>query len=160
MITVGPNVQVSKSRSDLVHNEVLLSADPTNPSRLLGCTMAFSPEQNKVFTIAYVSFDGGKSWEPAVTSDRGIQSGDPSCVYGMNGNAYFTAIERLEPVKMHQLVYRSKDGGKTWLPPVSLLGSGPHIDRSYVVVDQSESRFQGRVYVYGQITQRAVDGES
>ena len=46
-IIVGRNVQVSKARGDLVHNEVLLSADPTNASRLLGCSMAFSPEQNK-----------------------------------------------------------------------------------------------------------------
>ena len=62
-ITVGPNVQVSKARAEMTHNEVLLSADPLNPNRLMGCTMAFSPKLNKVVTLVYVSSDGGKNWD-------------------------------------------------------------------------------------------------
>jgi hypothetical protein len=159
-ITVGRNVQVSKSRSDLVHNEVLLSVDPANPSRLLGCTMAFSPEQNKMYTIAYVSFDAGKSWNLAVENKGGVSSADPACTYGVNGSAYFTTMDRLNSGRNHLLAYRSQDAGRTWSSPMILYGSGPSVDRPYVVADQSASSYKGRVYVYGQITQRTVNGES
>lgn len=156
-IAVGPNVQASKARGNLVHNEVLLAADPGIPKNLLGCSMAFSPEQNKVITIAYVSSDGGISWEFAVTSDRGILSGDPACTFGANGNAYFTNLERNEKNVDRLVAYRSTDYGKTWSPPTMVLGSS--VDRPYVTVDQSDGSYRGRVYVYGQIAQRTVDGE-
>jgi hypothetical protein len=159
-ITVGPNVQVSKARSNFVHNEVLLAADPSNAKNLLGCTMAFSPEQNKILTIAYVSSDGGNSWNFAVTNDRGILSGDPACTFGVDGHAYFTAVERSERANDRLVVYRSDESGKTWATPLILLGSAPAVDRPYVIVDQSAGSYRGRVYVYGQIAQRTVDGES
>jgi hypothetical protein len=159
-ISVGRNVQVSKTRAEMTHNEVLLSADPLNPDRLVGCTMAFSPKQNKVVTLVYVSSDGGRNWDVTLTSDRGIHSGDPACTFGADGSAYFTAIERLESGSQRLLVYRSKDGGKTWSPPAILIGSGIVVDRPYVMVDQSASSYQGRVYVYSLITHRTLDGEN
>ena len=160
-ITVGPNVQVSKARGDVVHNEVLLAADPSNPSRLLGCTMGFWPERNKLLTLAYVSFDGGKNWRFAVANDAGLLSADPSCTFGPNGNAYFTAIERSRDDERNDrlLVYRSKDGGETWSTPITLFGSAPSVDRPYVIADVSHNSSQGRVYIYGQIGQRTVGGE-
>ena len=159
-ITVGPNIHVSKARADMTHNEVLLSADPLNPSRLIGCTMAFSPTQNKVVTLVYISSDGGKNWDLTLTNDRGIHSGDPACTFGVDGSAYFTAIERMESGSQRLLVYRSKDGGKTWSSPTILIGSGIVVDRPYVMADQSGSSYQGRVYVYSLITNRTVDGET
>ena len=159
-ITVGRNIHVSKARGDMAHNEVLLSADPLNPSRLIGCSMAFSPKQNKVVTIVYVSSDGGRNWDFALTNDSGIHSGDPACAFGVDGSAYFTAIERMESGSQRLVAYRSKDGGKTWSSPTVLIGSGIVVDRPYVIVDQSASKYQGTVYVYAQITHRTVDGES
>ena len=159
-ITVGPNIHVSKARGDMVHNEVLLSADPLNPSRLIGCTMAFSSRQNKVVTIVYVSFDGGKNWEFVLTNDRAVHSGDPSCTFGTDGTAYFTALERMESGSKQLVVYRSKDGGKTWSEPSILIGSGQGVDRPYVMVDQGTGSYRGRVYIYGLITHRTVDGEN
>src|SRR5215207_8975521 len=159
-IAVGPNIHVSKTRRDIAHNEVLLSSDPLNPTRLIGCTMAFSPRQNKVVTLVYVSSDGGKNWDFVLTNDRGIHSGDPACTFGADGSAYFTAIERMESGGHRLVAYRSKDGGKTWSPPTILIGSGMVVDRPYVMVDQSPSSYRGRVYVYSLITHRTVDGES
>lgn len=159
-ITVGPNIHVSKARADMVHDEVLLSADPLNPNRLVGCTMAFSPTLNKVVTLVYASSDGGKNWDLTLTNDRGIHSGDPACTFGVDGSAYFTAIERMESGSQRLLVYRSKDGGKTWSSPTILLGSGVVVDRPYVMADQSASSYQGRVYVYSLITNRTIDGEN
>lgn len=158
-ITVGPNVQVSKIRSDLIHNEVLLAADRSNGKNLIGCTMAFSPQQNKVVTIAYVSHDNGKTWNFGVTNDAGILSGDPACTFGPDGKAYFIAIERSSTPTDRVVVYRSTDYGRTWSPATTLPGSAPSVDRPYVIVDQSSGKNRGRVYVYGQIAQRTVDGE-
>jgi len=158
-ITVGPNVQASKSRNDLVHNEVLLAADPDNAKNLLGCTMAFSPQQNKVFTMAYASYDSGTSWNFAVANDTGTLSADPACTFGPDGNAYFIAVERTGTRTDSLVVYRSIDYGRTWLPRTTLLASAPSADRAYVIVDQTNSKYRGRVYIYGQIAQRTVDGE-
>jgi len=158
-ITVGPNVQASKSRNDLVHNEVLLAADPNNAKNLLGCTMAFSPQQNKISTMAYASSDNGISWNFAVANDTGIVSADPACTFGQDGRAYFIAIERTGPRADTLVIYRSTDYGKTWSPRTVLLASAPSVDRAYVVVDQTNSKYRGRVYIYGQIAQRTVDGE-
>jgi len=159
-IIVGPNVRVSKARGDLEHNEVLLAADPSDPTRLLGCSMGFSSQLNKLISLAYVSIDGGKSWEFAVSNDTGILSGDPSCTFGTRDSAYFSAIERNETGSQELMVYRSRDGGKTWSPPVKMLGSAPLVDRPYVIVDHSGGRYQRRVYVHGQIQQQTVDGEN
>jgi len=158
-ITVGPNVQASKSRNDLVHNEVLLAADPNNAKNLLGCTMAFSPQQNKVFTMAYASHDSGTSWNFAVANDTGTLSADPACTFGPDGKAYFIAVERTGTRTDSLVVYRSVDYGRTWLPRTTLLASAPSADRAYVIVDQTNSKYRGRVYIYGQIAQRTVDGE-
>ena len=159
LVTVGPNVQVSKSRGDLIHNEVLLAADRTNPKNLIGCTMAFSSQQNKIVTIAYVSDDSGKNWDFAVTNDAGILSGDPACTFGPDGKAYFIALERSSSANDRVVVYHSTDYGKTWSPATTLAGSAPSADRPYVIVDQTSGKYAGRVYVYGQIAQRTVDGE-
>jgi len=159
-ITVGPNIHVSNARADMVHNEVLLSADPVNPGRLIGCTMAFSPSQNMVVTLVYVSADAGKNWDFVLANDKAVHSGDPSCTFGPDGMAYFTAIERLEAGNKQLVVYRSKDGGQTWSQPAVLLGSTISVDRPYVVVDESGSSYRGTIYIYGLITHRSVDGEN
>jgi len=159
-ISVGPNVQVSRSRSDITHNEVLLAADRSSAKNLVGCSMAFSPKENKVFTVAYVSHDTGASWDFAVANDTGILSGDPACTFGADGKAYFIALERSAPGGDRVVVYRSTDYGKTWSAGTTLLGSAPSADRPYVIVDESNSKYRGQVYIYGQIAQRSADGES
>ena len=91
-IQVGRNVQVSRARDRIAHNEVLLAADPADPGRLLGCSMAFDPQRNKTYTIVYASSDGGESWSPTLeTADLGF-SGDPACALGRNRRAYYMAL--------------------------------------------------------------------
>ena len=69
-IQVGRNVQVSRAHDRIAHNEVLLAADPADPGRLLGCSMAFDPQRNKTYTIVYASSDGGESWSPTLETVR------------------------------------------------------------------------------------------
>src|SRR5690348_15708834 len=92
-IHVGPNVHVSVAHKDLVHNEVLLSADPTNPDLLIGCSLAISPDQITIpggipvppwYGVAYMSSDGGKTWKlGAEFKPTAVAAGmDNHCAFG------------------------------------------------------------------------------
>jgi hypothetical protein len=157
-VTVGPNVQVSKARDRVAHNEVLLAADPTDPSRLLGCSMAFDPERNKTYTIVYASSDGGKSWAPTLETAEYEFSGDPTCALGRNGRAYYVALAMADDPKNPAPVYRSDDGGRKWSPPV-LLNAFHGLDREYVTVDTTGGKYDGRVYVHATGWVRPIQGE-
>lgn len=181
-ITVGANVQVSQARSQMIHNEVLLAADPRNPAHLIGCSMVEPGSLNtriqfpsframQTGVVAYVSFDGGEHWSPTLEIRQGPLVGDPTCAIGPDGSAYLAALpmdvetkfdeDNQEPTskagRIGLIARYSKDGGKTWLsstvPPVY------DVDRDYLVVDDTDSRYAGRVYLYCQSSVRGLDGE-
>jgi len=107
-------------------------------------------------TVAYVSFDGGKSWTLAVRPDiPGFSTQDPACLYGLDGSAYFVSwgYDRDNNYKM--LLHRSSDGGKTWLTPTELLT----LDREYLTIDRSNGKYRGWSYVYGQRGIFSIDGK-
>ena len=148
-IRVGPNVHVSVARSATAHYEVLVAADPTDPNRLLACSiMARRPE----FSGTYLSTDGGQQWRPAVATDSGIIRGDPDCAIGRDEKAYFIQMSNypddgIGPVRPGS--FYSHDGGTTWRPGVVPMASGATTDRPYVVVDNgAKSPYRGRVYLY------------
>ena len=152
-ITVGPNVHVSRGRSGDPHYEVLVAADPTHASRLLvGAIHRSAGAAQSSGTIAYVSYDGGETWTAtleAPPSDRsGDTSSDPALAYGADGTAFF--LSSLLPPNSsgptrRMLLYRSKDGGRTWAPPVYFTYS----DREYLAVDSTRGPYHGRIYVNG-----------
>ena len=164
LITVGPNVHVSRANGDRQHFETQVAANPTNPRNLLGCSIISpaekdrSPVEHK--TIVYASFDGGESWEPTLEVGPDLVSRDPACVFGADGTAYFVAFGFTPDFKeQHMFVYRSKDGGKTWPSPTIL----PIVDRPFITVDATGSKYRGRVYVHGTSGTRmfeSVDGMS
>jgi hypothetical protein len=157
-IQVGRNVQVSRAHDRLAHNEVLLAADPADPGRLLGCSMAFDPQRNKTYTIVYASSDGGESWSPTLeTADLGF-SGDPACALGRNRRAYYMALGWEEGGKVVDPIYRSEDSGATWSAPL-LLHSFHGLDREYLSVDNTGGKFDGRVYAHATGWVRPLEGK-
>src|SRR5574341_154833 len=160
-IIVEPNVHVSRSHSDLPHYETLLAADPGNPKHLLGGSMVLSATKNGFKIVTYVSFDGGSTWEPTLEVDEGAQWGavDPAYAYGLDGTAYFVYVgQKQKPDRTDEgalYFYRSKDGGKTWLPPTRM----PIIDRPYIAVDTTRGKYHGQVYVNGVGYTVVMDGE-
>ncbi len=184
-ITVGSNVQVSKAHADRVHNEVLVDADPANPSRLIACAIVeplhmavekFAPTNltKRQQTIAYASYNGGRSWSPAwenpIRESKG--NADPTCAWGPGDRAYFVTLfwdERLRYDSMtgdsiHGFFggmtgHYSPDAGKTWQPS-RFPPATRDVDREYLVVDHTSGRYQGRVYIFGQMEGRTIAGGS
>jgi hypothetical protein len=159
-ISVGRNVQVSVRNGERQHWETQVAADPTHPERLVGCSIISPADRNRNAidhnTVVYTSSDGGGSWRPTLELGPDLISRDPTCEFGPDGTAYFAAFAfsvsanspepwESETSIKNLFVYRSKDGGKTWLPPVTL----PIIDRPFLAIDRSTGKYRGRVYVSG-----------
>jgi len=149
-ISVGPNVHVSASRGGDAHYEVIAAADPTRPERLV--VGEIERHGTSAGTIVYASTDGGESWsatlETPPAAHRSDATSDPAVAYGPDGTAYF--LSSLLPPnssgpQRHMLLYRSKDGGTTWLEPVTFTYS----DREYIAVDGGHGGRRGRIYVNG-----------
>lgn len=155
-IVVGRNVQVSKAHSDREHSEVIIAAHPNDAKHLLAGAMVGNRKFGGMDVITYVSFDGGMTWQPTlkVETEFGF-NGDPAPAIGCDGSAYMlngTIIGTGNDLN-HWQVHRSRDGGRTWLPPAELRWS----DRGYITVDCSNSKYRGRVYVIAQGAMTATD---
>jgi hypothetical protein len=182
-IRVGPNVLVSKAHSELVHDEVLLNADPSNPDRLIGCSLAKTNDGILVsagtppwYGIAYMSDDAGKTWRLA-TEFKHTETAvglDNHCAFGVDGTAFFiTGVAETSPAKSdpprddldhkpdsydYLLSRRSTDGGHTWSDWLTVV-QGTYTDRQYIIADDTNGKYRGRVYITGQSGVRSVDNE-
>lgn len=169
-ISVGQSIMVSAADPGWEHAEYMADADPTDPGRVMVCSMRFSQEENRLTSAVYNSFDSGSSWTMMVDSSAAARFGgvwDPACEYGNDGKAFFVALLLTDTATtdttdyrfyhnwqaagdggMH--VYRSENGGKSWAPPVIL----SMIDREDIKVDRTDGQYRGRIYVYGSYKQR------
>jgi hypothetical protein len=156
-ITVGPNVQVSKANSNRAHTEMSIAANPDDPKHLLACSIITNSEgPPKSSTIAYVSFDGGATWMATREVNEYLKSGDPGCTLGPARSAYFITDVRTTPYDIFTTLYRSKDGGRTWLPAIEMR----HIERPSIRVDDRSQKYKGNIYINGSISIGDVDGDS
>ena len=148
-IAVGRNVQVTIERGTLAHSEPTIAAHPTDASRLLAGVISDLGSQGGVKSVAYVSADSGRTWrltlEPKTGSDV-----DPTVAFSATGSAFFSAL----PLGgIGGSVYRSADGGLTWEAPTSVPRAYRR-DRSWLTVDATGGRFQGRVYLSSRLDPR------
>lgn len=148
-IKVNANVQVSVARAKENHGEVLVAADPSNPNRLIGCSMIFPDSLSRRMSdgITYFTEDGGAHWKPTLYVDTGLMgTGDPACGYGADGKAFSVYLQPAVKSEMDDvLVYRSNDGGKSWEQPSHV----DWIDREYITVDTTPGKYHGHVYING-----------
>ena len=166
-ITAGPNVHVSRSFATLIHNENLAIGDPTHPGRMISCSMVYPKDPGKLaMQYCYVTFDGGKTWDPTLKIAEGRVNGDPTAVYGAGDDVYVVAlvIKDLDKPKdpdpdaprdeARTVVYKSADGGKTWAEASRF----QFIDREFILRDATGGKYNGRLYVLGQGSVRGIGG--
>lgn len=156
-IRVGPTVQVSREGSERAHEEVYLGAHPTNPRRLLACSIV---DRNRyaerlMHAVAYVSDDGGASWRRAVESSE--FNGDPMCAFAPDGRAFFVSIgtddENWKKVNWWMQIFRSDDGGLSWGAGETRRGG----DRPYIAFDAGAGKRPAAAYVVYSIRATALD---
>jgi hypothetical protein len=153
-ISVGENIQVSKSNPTWHHDEVILSVDPTNPKRMIACSIVILPETAQRTDVIYTSQDGGASWKQTLLIPG--QSSDPICQFGADGTAYF-AVENVIPEGVE--IYVSKDGGLTWTRRHRRSLQLPGYDRHFFAVDDTHGKFHGRVYIDSWTYVRSIDAD-
>lgn len=148
-ISVGRNVQVSTMRGGDTHFEAMVAADPKDPSRLIAGSHIRHADTTGQRSIAYASFDGGKTWQIALERRDSTIGADVALAYGPDGSAFFATLAR------GRGAFRSRDGGRTWGDPTKIPPS-ISLDREYIAADYS-SKFRGRVYMNGTIYPTPID---
>jgi hypothetical protein len=138
-ITVGPNVQISAARAQDAHSEPVLATDPKHAERIIAASHISWHDTIGTKSIAYVSFDAGKTWSLSLERRDSTSGGDAAVAYGPDGSAYFATLARWG-------VFRSRDGGRTWDPPAKTPPAYGW-DREYLVADFSGGKYNGRLYM-------------
>jgi hypothetical protein len=138
-IVVGPNVQISAARSRDAHSEPVIASDPNHAERLIAASHIAHHDTVGTKSIAYVSFDTGKTWMVSLDKRDSTITADAAVAYGVDGSALFATLARWG-------MYRSRDGGRTWDPPTKTPPAYGW-DREYLIADFSPGKYHGRVYM-------------
>jgi hypothetical protein len=162
-IAVGENVLVSRANPSWEHTEYMGDAHPSDPDKLMLCSMLFSQERDRLTSGIYLSSDGGKSWEFTYNDTTSVIGGvwDPACAFGLGIDAFLLTLrssddEARDPEagsyeawgregSSGMPLYRSADGGRTWSGPLEL----GFIDNQDISIDRTGGPNHGRIYVYG-----------
>ena len=150
-------MQVSREGSERLHEEVILAAHPTDPRRLIGCSIVDLNREKGMRAVAYGSEDGGLHWKRVVESTA--LNGDPMCGYDPQGRAYFVSIgtddESWKNVVWWMEAFRSEDGGRIW-DTGQLMPGG---DRPWLAFDASGGKTAGWGYIVYSIRIAHLDHE-
>jgi hypothetical protein len=112
-----PNIKVNNDSTQEAQNEPFIAINPANPKHIVVGANSWQPGNGYFEVYAYVSFDGGKTWnssQPYINRDASrINAADPTIAFGNDGSVYF-AFVALGPARGAVAVSRSTDGGLTW----------------------------------------------
>ncbi|MFQ5502496.1 MAG: sialidase family protein [Phycisphaerae bacterium] len=120
-------------------NEPSIAVDPTDPNRMAIGWRQFDTI-NSNFRQAGVAFtiDGGLSWTFPGVLDPGQFRSDPVLGSDADGNFYYCSLSSVTTAE----VFKSIDGGITWMPPVTAHGG----DKEWMVIDQTLGIGSGNIY--------------
>jgi hypothetical protein len=161
-LTVGENIHVSQPHAEFPFTECIIAEDPNRANRLFAASM-FWPHRDSKSIVGYLSDDGGATWTTSLelVADRAKKEGlgDPTAVFGPNGDLYFVHIRQNEGGTTNDPKWvpggLEEEGGACldWLClPNGAAGwetrarIDHHIDRPWLTVDQTNGRTRGRLY--------------
>ena len=161
-VVVGPNLRVGPGQ----FNEPWIAASPDNPDFLIAVTQTGGlsfPDPSMAMTLAtrsnaaFLSRNGGVSWEPVTLPGDEPGAFDPMVVPGPDGRMWIlycyvganTMGDLLgESVRSDGtiMVWSTDDEGATWTGPARLRSPVPP-DHARIAADWSDGPNRGRLYV-------------
>jgi len=162
-VAIGPNVQVTSTDNAITYWECVIAADANDPARLVSAVILRKP-QPETDIVGYYSHDGGATWQQGCKQvcPKGHQFFDPTVAFGPDGTAYLAYMDTdpgasTDEKDVASLVFlASSDGGQSWDKRAVY---PEFVDRPWLVVDDSSGENRGRVYCFGQVERRAIDGQ-
>ncbi len=141
--------------------EVSIAINPTNPNNIVGVSLQYGKAgQPRVSNVAYVSSDGGHTWETIASHNPdGRIQGDDAVIMNAGGTAFhayisFDGIRQKRPKVARNgiFVQSSADGGRTWAEPVPVVDHLntvlPFEDKPYLASDDGhDSPYAGNLYL-------------
>lgn len=154
----GSDMQVTQSNSKQSRSESVVAINPTNRANIIAASKKFINPSKYHFTVAAMyTHNDGMTWHeanlPVPTNWHGMT--DPVLAFNHLGHA-FLVVEplRFDPDDITVIgiqVFRSTDGGQTWLEPKSLIENrvvDVNDDKSWMACDRSNNpSTRGRIYV-------------
>ena len=123
-----------------------LAAHPRDPNHLVAGAIvadAANPFSVSQVCASLATFDGGRTWSTHVFDIQGC--GDPWVAVGSDGDAWFTGLGRRATAAGQRLwLFRSTDGGRTWLDPIDF-GTGH--DHQTLIVGSPETASENVLYL-------------
>ena len=154
----GSDVRATQSNANQSRSESVVGINPTDTSNLIAASKKFIDPAKYHFTVAAVfSKNNGTTWTEAVLPKPGSWDGmtDPVLAFNHLGSA-FLVVEplRFDPNDITVTginVFRSNDGGQTWLQPLSLIAGRAvdgNDDKPWIACDRGNNvGTRGRIYV-------------
>ena len=154
---ISVQVNVDESGNNIVNdaaNEPSIAIDPTDPDRIAIGWRQFDTIESDFRQAGYAySRDGGVSWTFPGVLDPGQFRSDPVLGSDADGVFYYYSIRC--PSSNCGDIFRSTDGGVSWVGPVFAYGG----DKPWMAIDRTNSVGRGHVYVaWGSRFVRSTDG--
>jgi len=140
-------------------NEPSIAVDPTNPNRMAIGWRQFDTIGSSFRQAGYsYSTDGGQTWTFSII-EPGIFRSDPVLDADNTGNLFYYSLSTAVGYTCE--VFKSTDGGATWLGPVPAYGG----DKGWMIVDRTDGPGEGNIYCFSRddvattiVMTRSIDG--
>jgi hypothetical protein len=133
-IVVDPNTRVTPVGAEALSVEAHVAVHPRNPQILVTAAMEFGPKSPEAAMVVHLSEDGGRTWKRSPLPDSS-NGADPWLAFDRSGTLYLVQIGGRDPAA--DPLWRSRDGGYTWDPPVALpRGSAGPYDYPKLLIDE------------------------
>jgi subtilisin-like proprotein convertase family protein len=120
-------------------NEPSIAVNPTNPMNMVIGWRQFDDVTSNFRQGGWAyTMNGGATWTFPGVLQPGVFRSDPVLGVDLQGNFYYQSLKS----DLTADVYKSTNGGVSWLPPVTEFGG----DKNWLVVDRSGGPSSGHIY--------------